>query len=41
MICAENMPLEHILGYDVGNAFLHEHETNGVKVYSAKNINGL
>ena len=38
MLISENSPLEQKLGQEIGNAFLQEHERNGVKVHAGKDL---
>jgi apoptosis-inducing factor 3 len=41
MICSENVPFEKILGPEIGKALLAQHEANGVKVHSGKNLDKI
>ena len=38
MVCEQNVPMEHIYGYEVGNMLLNEHTKNGAKVYTNKDL---
>ena len=38
LVCSEKVPFELSLGPDIGRALSTQHEANGVKVYSAKNL---
>lgn len=41
MLCDYNVPVEPLLGYDVGAMLMHEHYMNGAKVYIKANLHNL